>query len=91
MIYGSETWPMKVEDMQRQEGVERMMVRHMYGVLLKNRKSNEELMQWLEIENVADDVINRNRLWCFSYVERKDDVDCQWLDVPDGEVEVEET
>ena len=29
MIYGSETWPMKVEDTQRLERAERMMVRHM--------------------------------------------------------------
>ena len=28
MINGSETWPMKVEDKQRLERAERMMVRH---------------------------------------------------------------
>ena len=38
MIYGSETWPMKVEDKQRLERAERMMVRHMCGVTLKDRK-----------------------------------------------------
>ena len=28
MIYGSETWPMKVEDKQRLDRAERIMVRH---------------------------------------------------------------
>src|SRR5664279_5045026 len=74
---------MKVEDMHRQERAERMMVRHMCGVSLKDRKSSEELRQWLEIDNVAG-VIRRNRLRWFGHVERKD-VDwvkaCQRLEV----------
>ena len=36
--YGSETWPMKVEDRQRLERAERMMVRQMCGVTLKDKK-----------------------------------------------------
>ena len=43
MVYGSETWPMKVEDVQRLERTERMMVRWMCGARLKNRISSEEL------------------------------------------------
>ena len=31
MIYGSETWTMKVEDMQRLERAEKMMVRHVWS------------------------------------------------------------
>jgi hypothetical protein len=30
MIYGSETWLMRVEDKQRMERTERMMVRHVW-------------------------------------------------------------
>ena len=60
MIYGSETWPMKV-DMQRLERAEKMMVRHMYGVTLKARKSSEELRQRLGIESVTE-VVRRGRL-----------------------------
>ena len=41
MIYGSETWPMKVEDKQRLERADTMIVRHMCEV--KDKKSNEEL------------------------------------------------
>lgn len=31
MIYGTETWPLKVEDKQRPEIMERMMVRHVWS------------------------------------------------------------
>ena len=54
MIYGSETWPIKVEDRQRLETAERMMARHMCGVTLKDRKSCEELRQRLGIDSVSD-------------------------------------
>jgi hypothetical protein len=54
MIYGSETWPMKAEDKQRQERAQRMMVRQMCGVTLKDRKSCEEFRQRLGIDSVSD-------------------------------------
>jgi hypothetical protein len=38
MTYGSETWAMKVVDMQRLERTEKMMIRWMCGVTLKDRK-----------------------------------------------------
>ena len=43
LVYGSDIWPMKVEDMQSLERTERMMVAWMCGVCLKNRISSEEL------------------------------------------------
>ena len=49
MMYGSETWAMKVEDMQRLERAEKMMIRWMCGVTLKDRKGSEELRQRLGI------------------------------------------
>ena len=71
MIYGRETWPMKVEDKQRLERAERMMVRHMCGVTLKDKKSSEELRQRLGIDSVSD--VIRSRLRWFGHVERKED------------------
>ena len=61
MIYGSETWLMKVKGQQRLERAEMMMLRHMSEVTLKDRKSSEELRQRLAIDNVSD-VLRRNRL-----------------------------
>ena len=87
MIYGSETWLMKVEDKQRLERTERIMVRHMCGVTLKDRKTCEELRQRLGIDSVSD-VLRRNRLRWFGHVERKNDDDwvkaCQRLEVDGG-------
>jgi len=41
MVYGSETWSMKEEDKRRLERAERMMVRWMCGVSLKDRVESE--------------------------------------------------
>ena len=40
LVYGSETWALKVVDMQRLKRTERMMIRWMCGVTLKDRKSS---------------------------------------------------
>ena len=61
IIYGSETWPMKVEDRQRLERADRMMVRRMYGVTLTDVTSCEELRQRLGKGSVSG-VLRRNRL-----------------------------
>ena len=71
LVYGSETWPLKVEDMQRLERTERMMVRWMCGVSLKNRISSEELNRRLGIESVAV-IVKRGRLGWFGHLEPKD-------------------
>ena len=59
MVYGSETWAMKAEDMQRLERIERMMIRWMCGVKLSDRKANVELLSRLGIESVSD-VVRRS-------------------------------
>ena len=69
MVYGSETWAMKVEDTNRLERTERMMVRWMCGVTLKDRKRSEDLLDRLGIESVAE-VVRRSRLRWFGHVER---------------------
>jgi hypothetical protein len=50
-----------VEDKQRMDRTERMMVRHTCGVTLKDKKSIEELRGRFGIESVSD-VISRGRL-----------------------------
>jgi hypothetical protein len=54
MIYGSETWPLKVGDMQRLKRTENMIVRWMCGVRLKNKIASVKLNGRLSIEGVAD-------------------------------------
>src|SRR5207247_9391342 len=71
LVYGSETWPMKVNDMQRLVRTENTMVRWMSGVTLKDRRPSEELRLKLGIEGV-DGVVRRGRLRWFGHVERKE-------------------
>jgi len=84
MIYGSETWATKVEDVNRLVRAERMMVRWMCGVTLKDRIHSEELLARLGITSVAD-VVRRGRLRWFGHVERMPDSDwvskCRLLNV----------
>ena len=71
LVYGSETWAMKAEDIQRLERTERMMNRWMCGVKLSDRKANAELLSWLGIESVSD-VVRHGRLRWFRHVKRKE-------------------
>ena len=71
MVYGSETWPMRVEELRRLERAEKMMIRWMCGVTLKDRCKIEELRKSLDIEDVAD-VVEKCRLRWFGHLERKD-------------------
>ena len=84
LLYGSETWPVRSEDVQRMERAERMMVRWMCGVSLKNRISSAELYGRLGVEEVAV-VMRRGRLRWFGHLERKSKEDwvsaCRDVDV----------
>lgn len=74
MLYASETWAVKAEDMSKLERTQNAMVRWMCGVTLKDRKSTEELQNRLGVEGMAD-MMRRGRLRWFGHVERKDKED----------------
>jgi len=74
MVYGSETWPMRVEDQQRLERAERMMIRLMCGVSMRDRISSDELRCRLGFEAVSI-VVRHGRLRWFGHVERKTEDD----------------
>jgi len=71
MVYGSETWPMKVDDLQGLEETEIMMGGWMCGVSLKNRVPSAELYSQLGVDGVAV-VVRQGRLRWFGHLERKD-------------------
>ena len=52
MVYGSETWQMKQEEMQWLERIERMMVWWMCGVKLKIRISSQDLNRRLDVDGI---------------------------------------
>ena len=70
MVYGSETWAVKVSNLQQLERRERTMVRWMCGVTTKDGKSVQELLDCLNITGVVERV-RRGRLRWFGHVERK--------------------
>ena len=69
MTYGSETWPLKEDDISRIARTDMQMIRWMCNVSLRERKSSEELRDRLGIPNIVD-VLRRNRLRWFGHVER---------------------
>ena len=73
MLYGSETWPTKIEDIRKMQRSEMRMLRWMTGVSLSERKSNECVRSMLAIDDVAE-VMRRNRLRWFGHVERRDEL-----------------
>ena len=75
--------------MQSMERMERMTVRWMCGVLLKDRKRSVDLYCLLGVESVAE-VVRRGRLKWFGHVERKNEDDwvsaCRNVVVAGGEM-----
>ena len=69
MVYGSETWALRVEDTRRLEQTEMMMVRMMCSVTLKQRLSNQDLLERMGIDSVSN-VFRISRLRWFGHVER---------------------
>ena len=69
LLYGSQTWGMRVVDLQILERTERMMVRWMCGVTLRDRRSSAELLDLLSVVGVGD-MVRRGRLRWFEHVER---------------------
>ena len=74
LTYGTETWAMKEANLQSLERMERMMVRWMCGVSLKDRKRSVDLYSLLGVESVAE-VVRQGRLRWFGHVERKSEND----------------
>ena len=54
MLYGSETWPTKIEDVSKIQRSEMRMLRWMTGVSLSERKSNECVRSMLTIDDIGE-------------------------------------
>ena len=70
LTYRTETWAMKAENLHSLERAERMMVRWMCGVSLKDRKRSVDLYSLLGVQSMAE-VVRLGRLRWFGHVERK--------------------
>ena len=74
MLHGSETWPVRKENVVALQRAEMRMVRWMCGVKSKDRLPSKELRE--RLSNSIDDialVLQQNRLRWYGHVLRKDD------------------
>ena len=74
MLYGSETWLVRKENVVALQRAEMRMVRWMCGIKLKDRFPNNELRERLVIDDIAL-VLQQNRLRWYGQVLRKEDDD----------------
>ena len=73
-MYGSETWPVKAEDLSCMERNDMRMIRWMCNVTLKDRVSSSDLRKRLKLDSISECMQKRRLCW-FGHVERKDDGD----------------
>jgi len=71
---GSETWPVRKENVVALQRAEMRMVRWMCGVKLNDRLPSKELRERLGVDNIAL-ILQQNRLRWYGHVLRKDDDD----------------
>jgi len=78
LTYGTETWAVKAKNLQSLGRAERMMMRWMCDVSLKDRKRSEVLYSLLGVQSMAE-VARRGRLRWFGHVEhiRMEMIGCQ--------------
>ena len=72
MLHGSESWPIRKENMVALQRGEMRMVRWMCGIKLKDRLPSKELGERLGIDDIAL-VLQQNRLRWYGHVLRKED------------------
>ena len=74
MLHGSDTWPVRKENVVALQRAEMRMVRWMCGIKLKDRLPSKELRERLGVHDIAL-VLQQNRLRWYGHVLRKDDDD----------------
>ena len=72
MLYGSETWPIQVEESLRLHRNEMSMIRWMHGVTMRDRYSGEELRAWVCIKPIVNVMHQRCLRW-FGHIGRRED------------------
>ena len=72
MLHGSETWPVRKENVVELQRAEMRMVRWMCGVKLKDRLPSKELRERLGVDDIAL-ILQQNRLRRYGHVLGKDD------------------
>jgi len=74
MLHGSETWPVRKENVVALQRADMRTVRWMCSVKLKDRFPSKELRERLSVDDIAL-VLQQNRLRWYGHVLRKEDDD----------------
>ena len=74
MLHGSETWPVRKENVVALQRAVMRMVRWMCGTKLKDRLPSKELRERLGIDDIAL-VLQQNRMRWYGHMLRKEDND----------------
>jgi len=72
MLHGSETWPLRKENVVALQRAEMRMVRWMCDVRLKDRLPSKELRESLGVDDIAL-ILQQKRLRWYGHVLRKED------------------
>jgi len=67
MLHGSETWPVRKENVEALQQAEMRMARWMCGIKLNDRFPSKELRERLGIDDTAL-ILQQNRLRCYGHV-----------------------
>ena len=62
-MYGSETWALRMDHMEKLHRTEMSMVRWMCGVSLKDQRRSEELLKSIGVKPVVDVVRSKRMGW----------------------------
>ena len=73
MLYGSETWCLKENEMVVLRRTERAMVRAMCGAKLMEKKRTEDLMEMLGLKETVVQMAKTNGVRWYGHVLRRDD------------------
>ena len=74
MLHGSETWPVRKENVVAFQQAEMRMVRWMCNVKVKDRVPSKELRERLGIDDIIL-ILQQNRLRWYGHLLRKEDTD----------------
>ena len=73
MLYGSETWCLRVNEMAILRRTDKTMVRAMCGAKLMEKKRTEDLMEMLELKETVIQMEKANGVRWYGHVLRRDD------------------
>ena len=73
MLYGSETWCLRENEIAILRRTERAMVRAMCGARLMEKKRTEDLMELLGLKETVVQMAKANRVRWYGHVLRRDD------------------